>query len=79
MATLNTDSGVFPSPEILEKPACPREGYISWAPMEEKRPVGGVTRSHHNSVVLRKEISIPKFRFRFFKGVGVVLSNSGVR
>lgn len=74
-----TNSGVFPAPEILEKLACPREGYVSWSPLEEKRPIGGVTHSHHSSVVLWKEISFPKFCFKFFKGMGVVLSNSGVR
>ena len=73
------NSGVFPSPEILEKPTSPSEGYISWAPLEEKHAVGGVTGSHHSSVVLLKEISTAKFHFRFFKGMGVILSNSGER
>lgn len=35
-----TNAGVSPSPEIFEKPARPREVYVSWALLEEKHPLG---------------------------------------
>lgn len=66
---------LFPFPEILEKSICSSKRSICWAPLQEKRPWSGSdTLTPKFGFVAGRNLS-SKFCFRFFKGMGVILSN----